>query len=69
MTTIAAVRPRRMYGTADDDSSLPPDYTVFGQLDEDSTKTVADIAAKGTDTGAGDGAPKETVAITGVSTK
>ncbi|WP_413336484.1 peptidylprolyl isomerase [Brevibacterium sp. GP-SGM9] len=52
-----------------DDSSLPPDYTVFGQLDEDGTKTVADIAAKGTDTGAGDGAPKETVTITGVSTK
>ncbi|WP_169251449.1 peptidylprolyl isomerase [Brevibacterium sp. 'Marine'] len=51
-----------------DDSSLPPDYTVFGQLDEKSTKTVADIAAKGTDSGAGDGAPKEKVTITQVST-
>ena len=51
-----------------DDSSLPPDYTVFGQLDEKSTKTVADIAAKGTDSGAGDGAPKEKVTITEVTT-
>ena len=52
-----------------DDSSLPPDYTVFGQLDEKSTKTVADLAAKGTDSGAGDGAPKEKVTITEVTTK
>lgn len=51
-----------------DDSSLPPDYTVFGQLDEKSTKTVADLAAKGTDSGAGDGAPKEKVTITEVTT-
>ena len=50
-----------------DDSSLPPDYTVFGQLDEASTKIVADLAAKGTDSGAGDGAPKEKVTITEVS--
>ncbi|MGC2976577.1 peptidylprolyl isomerase [Brevibacterium sp. FAM 25378] len=50
-----------------DDSSLPPDYTVFGSLDEDSTKTVADIAAKGTDSGAGDGAPNQKVTITEVS--
>lgn len=50
------------------DSSLPPDYTVFGQLDEKSTKTVADLAAKGTDSGAGDGAPKEKVTITEVTT-
>lgn len=50
-----------------DDSSLPPDYTVFGQLDEASTKTVADLAAKGTDSGAGDGAPKEKVTITEVT--
>lgn len=52
-----------------DDSSLPPDYTVFGQLDEKSTKTVADLAAKGTDNGAGDGAPKEKVTITEVTAK
>lgn len=51
-----------------DDSSLPPDYTVFGQLDEKSTKTVADLAAKGTDSGAGDGAPKAKVTITEVTT-
>jgi peptidyl-prolyl cis-trans isomerase B (cyclophilin B) len=50
-----------------DDSSLPPDYTVFGSLDEASTKTVADIAAKGTDSGSGDGAPKEKVTITGIT--
>lgn len=50
-----------------DDSSLPPDYTVFGSLDAASTKSVADIAAKGTESGASDGAPKEAVAITGVT--
>lgn len=50
-----------------DDSSLPPDYTVFGQLDEASTKTVAVLADKGTDSGAGDGAPKEKVTITEVT--
>ena len=52
-----------------DASSLPPDYTVFGKLDEKSTKTVADLAAKGTDNGAGDGAPKEKVTITEVTAK
>ena len=50
-----------------DDSSLPADYTVFGALDEASTKTVADIAEKGTDSGASDGAPKEKVTIESVS--
>ncbi|HCG56189.1 MULTISPECIES: peptidylprolyl isomerase [Brevibacterium] len=50
-----------------DDSSLPPDYTVFGSLDAASTKSVADIAAKGTESGASDGAPKEAVTITGVT--
>lgn len=50
-----------------DDSSLPPDYTVFGSLDAASTKSVADIGAKGTESGASDGAPKEAVTITGVT--
>src|SRR5699024_12750841 len=50
-----------------DDSPLPADYTVFGALDEASTKTVADIAAEGTDSGAGDGAPKEKVIIESVT--
>lgn len=50
-----------------DDSPLPADYTVFGALDEASTKTVADIAAEGTDSGAGDGAPKEKVTIESVT--
>src|SRR5699024_11558444 len=43
-----------------DDSPLPADYTVFGSLDKESTKTVADIAAEGTDSGAGDGDRKST---------
>ena len=50
-----------------DDSPLPADYTVFGSLDKESTKTVADIAAEGTDSGAGDGAPKEKVTIESVT--
>ena len=47
---------------------LPPDYTVFGTLDAASTKVVKDIAARGTDTGKGDGGPKVPVTITDVTT-
>ena len=49
------------------DSPLPPAYTVFGSIDDDSVKVVQDIAAKGTTTGGPDGPPKDTVTITSVS--
>ena len=45
------------------DSQLPPSYTVFGQVDEDGLKTVKDVAAKGTDNGGPDGAPKQPVEL------
>ncbi|WP_109505697.1 peptidylprolyl isomerase [Nocardioides speluncae] len=48
------------------DSGLPPAYAVFGKVDTASIRIVQAIAAKGTDTGGPDGAPKEKVAITSV---
>ena len=45
------------------DTQLPPAYTVFGHLDEASTKTVADAAKAGTADGGPDGAPKTPVDI------
>ncbi len=35
-----------------DDTQLPPAYAVFGQLDAASVKIVAEVAEKGTQTGA-----------------
>ncbi|MEI3847917.1 MULTISPECIES: peptidylprolyl isomerase [Microbacterium] len=49
------------------DTQLAPSYTVFGSLDAASVEVVKAIAAKGTDTGAGDGEPKEPVTIAGVT--
>ncbi|WP_336646666.1 peptidylprolyl isomerase [Microbacterium sp. USHLN186] len=49
------------------DSQLPPSYTVFGHLDEASTKTVAAVAEKGTEDGGPDGAPKTPVQIESVT--
>ena len=49
------------------DSPLSADYTVFGQMDEASTKIVSDIASKGVEGGGGDGAPAEAVSISSVS--
>ena len=49
------------------DTSLPPAYTVFGQLDEASTAVVAGIAAEGTASGGPDGQPKSPVTIESVS--
>lgn len=46
-----------------EDSPLPPNYTLFGTMDEASVKVLRDIAAKGTATGAPDGAPKNEVRI------
>ena len=51
----------------DSSAALQPLYNVFGQLDEKSVATVTEVAAKGTDTGAPDGAPKEPVEISGVT--
>lgn len=50
-------------------TDLPPNYTVFGQLDEASTNTVAEIAKAGTESGGPDGAPKTPVNITGITLK
>ena len=49
------------------DSPLGPDYTVFGEVSEEGIGVVEQIAAEGTDTGAGDGAPKTPVEIQGVT--
>lgn len=49
------------------DSQLPPNYTVFGHLDEKSTAIVADVAAAGTESGGPDGAPKTPVMIESVT--
>jgi peptidyl-prolyl cis-trans isomerase B (cyclophilin B) len=47
-----------------DDSPLPPDYTVFGTVDEGSLKAVTDLAAEGTVPGQGGmTAPAEKVTI------
>jgi len=52
------------------DTPLPPNYTVFGQVSPQSVKLVQQVAAKGVDNafGPGDGHPKEKVTITGVTT-
>ena len=45
------------------DSQLPPNYTVFGTIDETGLATLDKIAAAGTADGAPDGPPKDTVTI------
>jgi peptidyl-prolyl cis-trans isomerase B (cyclophilin B) len=51
----------------DDSPSLPPQYTVFGTIDEAGVALLEEIAAKGTADGGPDGAPKEEVTISGVT--
>jgi peptidyl-prolyl cis-trans isomerase B (cyclophilin B) len=46
------------------DSKLPPNYTVFGTIDETGLATLDKIAAAGTANGAEDGKPKSEVKIT-----
>ena len=48
-----------------DDTQLPPDYTVFGTVDEATVAAIAQVASQGTDdsNGPGDGAPKQDVEI------
>jgi peptidyl-prolyl cis-trans isomerase B (cyclophilin B) len=50
-----------------EDTQLPPAYAVFGTVDEAGIKTVQEVAGKGTDTGAPDGAPKTPVEIESVT--
>ena len=50
-----------------DDTPLDPAYTVFGEVSEEGIGVVEQIATQGTDTGAGDGAPKTPVEIQGVT--
>ena len=47
------------------DSTLPPDYTVFGTIDEAGLATIDKVAAAGADdsNGPGDGRPKTAVTI------
>ena len=46
------------------DSQLPPNYTVFGTIDETGLATLDKIAAAGTADGGEDGKPKTDVQIT-----
>jgi peptidyl-prolyl cis-trans isomerase B (cyclophilin B) len=48
-----------------EDTQLPPDYTVFGTVDEATVAAIAQVASQGTDNsnGPGDGAPKQDVEI------
>ena len=47
------------------DSTLPPEYTVFGTIDEAGLTTIDKVAAKGTDdaNSSGDGKPKTPIEI------
>jgi peptidyl-prolyl cis-trans isomerase B (cyclophilin B) len=45
------------------DSTLPPEYTVFGTVGEEGLATLDAIAQGGTDDGASDGAPRTPVTI------
>lgn len=47
------------------DSTLPPEYTVFGTIDDDGLATIDKVAAAGTDdsNGSGDGKPKTPIEI------
>ena len=48
-----------------EDTQLPPDYTVFGTVDEATVAAISQVASQGTDdsNGPGDGAPKQDVEI------
>jgi cyclophilin family peptidyl-prolyl cis-trans isomerase len=46
------------------DSELPPDYTVFGKVDDEDMGVLDKIAAAGTVDGSPDGKPKIDVVIT-----
>jgi len=46
-----------------DETPLPPDYTVFGTIDEQGLESLREAAADGTVDGAPDGTPKTTVTL------
>jgi peptidyl-prolyl cis-trans isomerase B (cyclophilin B) len=50
-----------------DDTQLPPDYTVFGEIDQSGVDVVRQIAANGTATGTPDGPPATEVRIESVT--
>ncbi len=50
-----------------DETPLPAEYTVFGQIDEAGLEVLKGIGANGTDSGMGDGAPKDEVTIESVT--
>jgi peptidyl-prolyl cis-trans isomerase B (cyclophilin B) len=50
------------------DTQLKPDYDVIGQMDQAGIDVVKAIAAKGTQDGGPDGAPKEPVTVDSVTT-
>ncbi len=50
-----------------DDTPLPPDYTVFGTLEDGGLQVVRDVAAQGTANGAPDGPPAAEVTIESVT--
>ncbi|WP_372736199.1 peptidylprolyl isomerase, partial [Nocardioides sp.] len=52
-----------------DDSPLPPSYTVFGSVDDDTVNLITDVATEGTNeqNGPGDGAPNTPVDIESVT--
>lgn len=52
-----------------EDSPLPPNYTLFGEMTPESIEVVRAIAATGTATGGADGAPKNEVSITKATVK
>jgi peptidyl-prolyl cis-trans isomerase B (cyclophilin B) len=47
------------------DTQLPPDYTVFGTVDDAAVAAIAEVASQGTDdsNGPGDGRPKQEVEL------
>lgn len=52
----------------DDSTSLPPNYTVFGHLDDASLAAVRAVAKQGVEGGGPDGAPAQKVTILSAST-
>lgn len=52
-----------------DETQLPPDYTVFGKVDDAGLEVLRSIARAGTATGAPDGPPKDDVTIESVTTE
>lgn len=50
-----------------DETPLPPDYTVFGTIDDAGLDALRDVAKKGTANGAPDGPPAEQVLIQSVT--